>query len=311
MKRSEAMGAQSLPPVINAFICGLQKAGTSSLYHWLGQHPSITTSLKAKDYPAFSKEDGLQRERIATLASWFVEDGRVDDFALSTDANLIYSQAGLRRLYEYNRQTKLVILIRHPLQRISSAWGYARERGLELRTLDVAVSEELDGKEFPWDSYEGRQMNYIKHSFFVDKIEEAKKLFGGRGVLVVPFGALVKHPSLVVTCCLQHFGLSDEKTFDYSIKNATASRSRSSFLNKILYREKNSLIFKLLRSGIRAEVRAGIRNALVKFNRVGGRAELSEPLEIKLEHKLTKVFQRELVYLSDLESAFAGFHDNP
>ncbi len=40
----------------NTHIIGVQKAATTSLHHWLGQHPDIYAPLAAKDYPFFAND---------------------------------------------------------------------------------------------------------------------------------------------------------------------------------------------------------------------------------------------------------------
>jgi len=41
---------------INTVIIGIQKAGTTSFYDWLGQHPDIYAPVKAKDFHFFSND---------------------------------------------------------------------------------------------------------------------------------------------------------------------------------------------------------------------------------------------------------------
>ncbi len=45
---------------INTFIVGAQKAGTTSIYDWLGQHPEIEASPEIKDYHFFNLLNSLE-----------------------------------------------------------------------------------------------------------------------------------------------------------------------------------------------------------------------------------------------------------
>ena len=41
---------------INTFLIGAQKAGTTSLYDWLSQHPEVSAPSAIKDYHFFTNE---------------------------------------------------------------------------------------------------------------------------------------------------------------------------------------------------------------------------------------------------------------
>jgi len=46
---------------INAFLIGAQKAGTTSLYEWLGQHPDVYAPEELKDYHFFTNPKLLKK----------------------------------------------------------------------------------------------------------------------------------------------------------------------------------------------------------------------------------------------------------
>ena len=40
-------------PLPNTILIGVQKAGTSSLYDWITQHPEVCGNVAVKDFPFF------------------------------------------------------------------------------------------------------------------------------------------------------------------------------------------------------------------------------------------------------------------
>ncbi len=54
----------------NTIIIGAQKAGTSSLYDWISQHPEVYGDPSVKDYPFFSLEDNFS-QGLETFSKMF------------------------------------------------------------------------------------------------------------------------------------------------------------------------------------------------------------------------------------------------
>ena len=46
---------------INTFLIGAQKAGTTSLYDWIGQHPEVHAPDAIKDYHYFTNESYFKK----------------------------------------------------------------------------------------------------------------------------------------------------------------------------------------------------------------------------------------------------------
>jgi hypothetical protein len=56
-----------IPPTPNLMVLGAQKAGMTSLYHYLRQHPNITSSILQEPYVLTSKMGQLRRYAQAEL----------------------------------------------------------------------------------------------------------------------------------------------------------------------------------------------------------------------------------------------------
>lgn len=260
------------------YIVGAQKAGTTSLYNWLAQHPDVFAPAEAKDFPLFSGDDGGFAQRFSRMQRLYtqsaVRDRRV---ALGSEANLVFSPRGIQRLAEAAPQCRVVFLVRRPDERCFSAWRYARERGLDNRSFADAIGEELSGQTYCATSYEGRQMNYLDHSRYAGQLEALKSHFSESNILLLPFEIMRDTPAKIMELVCEFLDLKQEVTWDFRASNKTTSGSRSKALNSVLYRERKNMVFALLRFIMSAALRAKIRERLVAWNRSGAVAEWSAP----------------------------------
>ena len=111
---------------VNLFIVGAPKAGTTSLYHYLNQHPDILMSaVKEPDY--FSKDD-LRSQKlyydsksIHSLSSYHdLFDSSDSKFYGEASVSYLYYPKVAERIKEYNSDSKIVIMLRDPIERAFS-----------------------------------------------------------------------------------------------------------------------------------------------------------------------------------------------
>jgi len=264
--------------LLHAYIVGAQKAGTTSLYNWLGQHPDVTAPVAAKDFPLFSGDYGGFEQRLSRMRSMYAQkvlDGGC--VALGAEANLVFSERGIELLAAEAPECRIIFVIRRPDTRCFSAWRYARERGLEDRSFAEAINDEILGKVYSAESYEGRQKNYLEHSRYVDQLAELQAHFSEERILLLPFERMRETPEGIMALVCEFLDLTPGFVWDFRALNKTAGRGRSSILNKILYRDRESAIFTMLRCVTPATLRTRVREWAVRWNRVDVDAERIDP----------------------------------
>ena len=129
---------RSLPDFI---IIGAQKAGTSSLYKYLLQHPAVL--------PAYQKE--IHYFTIPELyfkgESWYrshFPTKLMKGERLTGEASPSYLFFPLvpERVYQMMPQVKLIILLRDPIARAFSNYHHQVRRGLETLSFEEAIMQE-------------------------------------------------------------------------------------------------------------------------------------------------------------------------
>jgi hypothetical protein len=185
--------------MIQFFICGVQKGGTTALSRFLGQHPDIAM-------PACKELHFFDDESI----DWATPDyGRLDSpfqglspLRQRGDATPIYCYwpQAMERLRAYNPNAKLIILLRHPVLRAWSHWRMEVTRGCDSMPFSEAIR--ASGRERVRVARGGvhRVFSYVERGFYAPQIERILGLFPRQQLLVMrtdtlwsEFDASMKH----------------------------------------------------------------------------------------------------------------------
>jgi hypothetical protein len=141
----------------NFFIVGAQKAGTTSLYHYLNQHPQVYMSpIKEPfffDHELDSKGEVVRREfgghrqppRFTNIEEYstLFEGARGEKAIGEATPLYIYAPGTAERIARYVPGAKSIALLRNPADRAYSAFLYAVRMGVEpLTDFAQALREE-------------------------------------------------------------------------------------------------------------------------------------------------------------------------
>ena len=197
----------------NFFIVGAAKAGTTSLYHYLEQHPEIYMSpIKEPHY--FSKDmrcenfsfelrpnccsldmkkyllkSELEKRHIAYIEnkSDYLQLFRdVDDEKAigEISSGYLYSHTAANEIYNFNPNAKIVILLRNPSERAFSHWSMAMRIYYDRmygKTFYEAVEEDQHTIEKKW----GKAHLYIELGMYYEQVKRYLDLFPKEQVLIL------------------------------------------------------------------------------------------------------------------------------
>jgi hypothetical protein len=176
----------------NLFIVGAAKAGTTSLYHYLAQHPDVYMAPMKEPHffsqirpdpklEAFFPHVADQADYLALFAAAGAEKVRGE-----ASTSYLWHPNVADEIWQRRPEAKIVAMLRDPLDRAySNYWNDVRE-GIEHRSFAEAVSEELAGAPGRW----GVSSLYVDGGFYAERIERYQKRFNGN-VLVLFFEEFV------------------------------------------------------------------------------------------------------------------------
>ena len=209
---------------------GAPKAGTSSLFRWLSDHPDICPSSVKEtrffldpDYPlpAAARFDG---GNLAAYDAFFSGGGRAGgEMRLEATPDYLYSRQALA-IPRLLPQARIVFVLRDPVDRMVSWYRYARQRGL----LEPGM---------PFDDYVERQLREpvtedtpmhlraLEQCRYEKYLVEFRRSFGER-CLEVDFAELAGDPMALMRKICDHAGLSSECYANYSFSAENVSSGR-------------------------------------------------------------------------------------
>lgn len=212
-------------------IAGQPKAGTTSLFHWLGQHPEICPStFKETRFfldPEYPLPRNIPSDSLEDYVASFPQ--RSLPVLLEASPDYLFSKRFLdakKRLPSH----KIVVITRDPVERMQSAWRYFRQRGTIGQDIDFdAFVASQDHKITPDTPLERRALDQCR-DVYLNRVQEA---FAPH-VLVIDFAAMSADPATTCRRVFDFCGLETDCVDDFSfeienkskqVKNAGAAKA--------------------------------------------------------------------------------------
>ncbi|HXA39815.1 MAG TPA: sulfotransferase domain-containing protein [Phenylobacterium sp.] len=186
-------------------VAGVQKGGTTALFDYLGEAPSLALS-REKEVHFFDDEaiDWARPDYGAYHAAFPPSDGRLRGEA--TPIYLYWPQS-LERIAAYNPAMKLIVMLRDPVERAWSHWKMEYARGAETQPFAWCVREgrqRLFAAE-PWGVH--REFSYVERGFYGEQVERLFGLFPREQALVLKAEDLRADPGPVLARVRGFLGL--------------------------------------------------------------------------------------------------------
>ena len=203
----------------NFLIVGAMKAGTSSIYNYLRQHPSIYMSpIKEPHYFSY---DGIKvsRRQITTLVDYCALFRRAASDHAVGEASTTYlsSTVAAERIARYMPNVKLISILRDPVERAYSHYLMNVREGLEPSGgFYQAICDEEMGKV---KNFRFRPAaNYLGNGFYYRHLLRYLKLFDRSQIAIYLFEDFANDASSVLRDMFRFLGVDKAFVPDVSIK---------------------------------------------------------------------------------------------
>ena len=221
---------------IDLMIVGAQKAGTTSLNNYLAQHPNIFTHFTLEFNMFRSPEDfkkGFQYYMDNTVEKKIQSDPDKIKF-VAKRVGIMHDIKMLNQLKEHNPDVKIIVVLRNPIDRAFSAFGYSRKTGREpLENFLEAIKQNESGFDrFNGNIYLQRACDYIGRSKYVESLGNIYSIFPEKNVSVFLFEEMIKDYSvflnkMAVSLGIKKYAFDTTKTYNEAgnIKNEMLAKT--------------------------------------------------------------------------------------
>jgi hypothetical protein len=228
---------------LDFIVAGAQKCGTTALHYQLERHPQIALPNN-EELHFFDDEERFGGDvNYQDLHDSFRPSLGAVAVGESTPVYL-YWRPALERIWNYNKDIKLIILLRNPVDRAFSHWNMQRERGYEpLDFLDAIKAEEQRQREAA--PVQSRRFSYVGRGLYGEQLERVFKYFPREQVKVVRAEELRSDFSGVVNAIFNFVGAESLRKIPNKERNPIRYEHR-------ITEEERNLVFRFFEKDVGA-----------------------------------------------------------
>jgi hypothetical protein len=257
-------------------IIGAAKSGTTSLYHYLRQHPEVfMPAVKEPRYFAYADDppamegpgDRASNEAAGAVYTWdayraLFEDTDDAQVAGEASVNYLYSPSAPRRIAERLPDATLVAVLRNPVERAYSHFLHLVRSGREpLRDFTAALDAEDERRETGWEW----SWHYAAMGHYAEQLERYLDRFDRDQLVLYRFEAFKDDPAGVTQDLYRRLGVDPSFEPDTSLAHAKTGVPKSSRFQQFLHNPDHPLR-RWSRSILSEEVRFRILTMLKNLN---------------------------------------------
>lgn len=171
-------------------IVGAQKAGTTSLYHYLKQHPQVIPASQNEvhffDYK-FHKGQLLYRSYFPTLTEIQEKQKVLNKKIITgeTSPSYLFNPLVAHRIAQLIPNIKIIILLRDPVARTYSHYQHEVRKGREKSTFEAVIKQEKPRLQRKVYTYQTCCRAYLARSLYIRQIKAYFQLFKKEDILII------------------------------------------------------------------------------------------------------------------------------
>jgi hypothetical protein len=228
----------------NFLVVGAAKAGTTSLYYYLSEHPQIyMSSMKEPKFFAFEgetpnfrgpgDEEEINRKCVTTVDAYraLFEEATEETAVGEASSLYLYYPKAPERILHHAPDAKLIAVLRNPVDRAYSSYLHCvRDRGEPIKDFARALDEEETRIRDHW----GPLWHYKNAGFYSAQLERYFDAFRRDQMKVYLYEDLKTDPVGVLRDIFRFLGVDDTYVPDISLKHNVSGIPRNRLLHEML-----------------------------------------------------------------------------
>lgn len=209
----------------NFFIVGAPKCATTALYEYLKTHPDIFMPGEMKE-PCFFCTDFPYQRRVTSLDEYLQLFGDANENHLIVgEASVwyMYSKVAIRNLYEFNPDSRLIVMLRNPVEQVYAMHMQCYIMDYENKTNFEKAwrlqENRKHGKDLPNPCKVEQFLQYKDIASYSTQIERLLNIFPRDQVQFILYDDLKSDARQVYMDVLNFLGLKDDNRHEFPVGN--------------------------------------------------------------------------------------------
>ncbi len=278
-------------------VVGIEKAGTTSIYQYLNQHPQVymspvkETNFLERDWENFQGKPNPKRidtwEKYCNLFNNVQDEIAIGEVSPNY---LFHYKSSSERIIKYVPDVKMIAILRNPVDRAYSDYLMHLRDSINVEKVR-SLTEQV--------KFHADTSFTIKKGFYYTPVKYYFDTFGKERVKIYLYNDLSEDSLAMMQDMYQFIGVNSNFTPDTSQRQQVAAVPKNQSLNNLI-KTKNpvrSAVSSVLRAVIPLEMRQKLRSGLINLN--SGGKEL-QPLSSEERKILADFYHEDILKLQDL-----------
>ncbi|TVR08063.1 MAG: sulfotransferase [Phormidium sp. GEM2.Bin31] len=280
----------------NFLVIGVQKAGTTSIYRYLSQHPQVymspvkETNFLERDWTGVVSK---KPRKIDSLEKYLALFEKVEDEVAVGEASpnyLFHYETSIPMISNVVPEAKLVVILRNPIERAHSDYlMHIRDaiNGGDCRPLGEQARQR------PIKSFQ------IRKGFYCQSLKAFIDQFGADHLKVCLYDDLLQDPVAMMQDIYRFLGVDDQFVPDTSFRAQKAAVPQNKTIHRVLQTRNplRSLAGSVLRLLFPEKTRQNIRRYLLSLNY---KDKSALPLSLEERRLLRDIYREDVLELQEL-----------
>jgi hypothetical protein len=199
--------------LIDFFVIGAAKAGTSALHRYCVKHPEISGGIKKEihffDHYTNFLNLPVNYDNYHNMFDFTNNKKFYADFT----PDYIYFEESAQLIWEYNRNAKIIAILRNPIDRAFSQWNMYTEKKLEDIPFGDAIRNERLRTRAYLPNWHGHY-SYIDRGFYSEQIRRYQRFFPKEQLLFIKYEDFKHDQAFYLKRVFEFIGANPD-TFQY------------------------------------------------------------------------------------------------
>jgi hypothetical protein len=213
----------------NFFVVGAPKSGTTSLDHYLRQHPDVFMPSR-KDLPFFGSDlerrftyrYGEDRETLEQYLEYFDDAGDVQRIG-ETAVWYLFSVNAAQEIYDFAPDALIIVMLRNPVDMMYAQHSqFLSNLNEDIEHFEDALAAEVDrrdGRRIPPHAHFPQGLLYRDTARYAEQLERYFKVFGRDRVHVIYYDEFRENTRREVRNTFEFLGLDPSVPVSVEIMN--------------------------------------------------------------------------------------------